>query len=382
MGTLPRLVIAGLLGAAQAVPPGQQPPPPRSVEVMALALSPDAKRVAVALKDTSREGLKGLAPLLRVFDIASGKELGHCLGHARAADQVSFTADGKHLVSGGWDNTYRLWSARTFKEVSRVTIAAGMYTTGAATSDGKRLLTANYPFKAGAKSRTRLWDFKTGKVQKELPGVGWTVDSIHVAPNHQLAALCARPNGTDERGSVALFHLGDWKVLRTFSTKEFYSAGAFSGDSKLLLLDKAASVDEGYVGRSYTLWDIAKGAERVSIPWPQEKLTREEASHRRTRWAAFTPDDKRVLIADHAGRLSLLDLGAKKTAWSLLSAGVTHQFANAGKEVMVAWWEVPRAEGPVPPPPPPVPSRIDILCRWHDLATGKVLREKKVSFNP
>ena len=39
-------------------------------------------------------------------------------GHSAAVNSVAYSPDGKHIVSGSWDNTVKVWDSQTGKEAS------------------------------------------------------------------------------------------------------------------------------------------------------------------------------------------------------------------------------------------------------------------------
>src|SRR5262249_38597071 len=72
--------------------------------VVTVALSADGKRaLSGPVCYTSRDSDA------RVWDTATGKELGHLQGHAGGVYSAAFMPDGKHALTGGADATIRLW---------------------------------------------------------------------------------------------------------------------------------------------------------------------------------------------------------------------------------------------------------------------------------
>src|SRR5207247_951963 len=75
-----------------------------------LAFSPDGAQLAVATVEFREEGA---ADDLRLYDVSTGRLVRAMVGHAAAINALAFSGDGSRLVSGGDDNTVRVWEPRS-----------------------------------------------------------------------------------------------------------------------------------------------------------------------------------------------------------------------------------------------------------------------------
>src|SRR5262249_48285342 len=82
--------------------------------VMAVAFSPDGRR---ALSGGVCYGDRD--PTVRLWDVATGKELLKLEGHTGGTYALAFLPGGKKAISGGADGTIRVWDLETGQELSR-----------------------------------------------------------------------------------------------------------------------------------------------------------------------------------------------------------------------------------------------------------------------
>jgi WD40 repeat protein len=100
-----------------------------ALTVQRLAFSPDGRFLATGSQDN----------LVRLWDVATGKELRRFVGHDNWVQHVAFSPDGRTLASSSSDWSVRLWEVVTGKERGRVTGQRSMVTPLEFSPDGRFL---------------------------------------------------------------------------------------------------------------------------------------------------------------------------------------------------------------------------------------------------
>jgi RNA polymerase sigma factor (sigma-70 family) len=197
--------------------------------VRAVAFSPDGKRVAAA--DDGRINLR---------DAATGK-LTLMPGRADhvGVTAMTFSPDGKTLATGGGDKFVRLWDVATGKELHAPTRQLGVVTAVAFSPDGKQLLTAC------GDCAVQLWDVESGKEMRQWVAATKGVHSAKFSPDGKLIVTGANV------GAVALWDVATGKELASYAGHtQVVNDVAFSPDGKTL----ATASTDGTV----KLWDVGR----------------------------------------------------------------------------------------------------------------------------
>jgi WD40 repeat protein len=121
---------------------------------------------------------------IRIWDVASGKEILLLEGHEKSTLPVCFSPDGNFILSGSLDRTVRLWSADSGKELKKMEIHTDNIFAVAFHPGGR------YAASASGDKTIRLWDLETGRVIQTYSGHNNGVTDVEFSPDgcHLLSA--------------------------------------------------------------------------------------------------------------------------------------------------------------------------------------------------
>lgn len=209
------------------------------IGLMNCVVSPDSKLAAVSYSDNS----------IRLWDLATGRELRRLIGHNGPPERLSFSPDGKRLVSSGEGET-------------------------------------SYD----AHASVRVWSIETGENLFRYPSSGGLGASLyHPSGKHFLASVRERRADASELYYLAYFDAESFRLTtRVPADSTPFWELAFSTDGRQLI-----------GGHSYKtfLWDVIAG--KQTVLWNNNAAIRKTFG--RTP-AAFSPDGRKLALVDYYSR--------------------------------------------------------------------------------
>ncbi|MDB5335813.1 MAG: serine/threonine protein kinase with repeat, partial [Planctomycetaceae bacterium] len=251
-------------------------------------------------------------------------------GHTAPVQSVSFSPDGKHLVSGSWDHTIKLWDALTGKKIRTLEGHSGWIRSVSFSHDGLRIVSSSDD------KTVKIWDAQTGQEIRTLQGHDAAVQSAAFSPdgsrivsgsNDQIIKVWNAQTGAEQQAltghkaavlSVAFSPDGQWIV----SGSDDHTAKIWNVQTAKFTQDFTEhSAPIQSVGFSPDGQRIVSGSrDGLVLVWNANTVAIEQTCAGHTGWirsVIFTPSGNRIVSASDDKTIMVWDLQTGKEQFTL-----------------------------------------------------------------
>jgi WD40 repeat protein/DNA-binding SARP family transcriptional activator len=287
--------------------------------LVALTFSPDGRWLAGSAglgHFTASDSAEASVP---VWEVATGRLHVVLVGHTRGVTGVTFSADGRHLVTGSYDGTVREWAADTGR-VQR-TVDLGEVVLGVATTDTGGWIAVS----STGDGTVGIWDGETLERRHTLRGTARRFPSVAFGPGGRLVT------GSEE-GTAKVWDGGTGQLLAALPHGSPMGQIAVSPDGNRV----TTAGDDGTV----RLWDPETGQELLAL-----------FGHDRIAFGvAFSPDGRLLASTSPDGTVALHLLPIREFI-GLARQRVTRTLTDAECRQYLHTKACPASTGPVGPMP-------------------------------
>ncbi|HVL12229.1 MAG TPA: WD40 repeat domain-containing protein [Gemmata sp.] len=301
--------------------------------VTAVAFSPDGRHVASVGVEKDKA--------LRVFELPA-LETTSSGGHLLAVNAVAVSPDGRLAATAGTDQTIKVWDVATGKEVA--TLVGNADTPFSVSFVGNNALVMGGSLPTRDAGRLHFWRTSPPSLTKSVP-TGEVYAVLANAGGTKVAAWASRQAVGDVKNNAFETYDAAGKLLSSQSdSNRNVRAASFTPD----LSWAVAGDDQGTI----RIWDLTKKDERVGGDWPL--LVNQVAD------IGISGDKKTLVAVDDKGLVHVGDVAKRETlakfvahkegVRTLLVSPTGNGFVTVGNDREIKAWSLPLANPKEPKP--------------------------------
>jgi WD40 repeat protein len=290
--------------------------------ILALAFSPDSRLLATGGGHLDKAGD------LRLWDLQTWNERHRLVGHGGCVNCLAFSPDGSHLVTGGFDQTLRLWEVATGQQQALLSLPKDKSRELGFTPNRERVAFAS--FNSGL---LMAWDPEADQGCRLFPELT-VVTGLAFDPTGRTMAI-----GTPGETTIFLVDAATGRIQAKLQGPAYSDDLPRNLPCRLAFSRNGRGLAVGYLNGDINLWDVAARRLRLSIP----------AAHSARPWVALQLDGDVLACGDCDGTVTLTDVrtGREIERWQRHEASVISMacspdgrfLATASMDKTVILWE-------------------------------------------
>jgi len=227
-----------------------------------------------------------LRPVTLSLTPPSGPLIRTLVGHTNVVEAVAVTPDGRHIVSGSWDKTLKVWDLESGRELTILKGHTEFIKAVVITPDGKRVI-------SGSQDKTlRVWDLENDRELAVLRGHTSYVNAVAITPDGKRVI-----SGSMDK-TLKVWDLGSSRELATFTGHNgIIKAVAVTPDNHRAV-SGSGSILEKDGDKTLKVWDLESGRELATLKGHTGEINA----------VAVTPDGRRVISGSRDTTLKVWDL--------------------------------------------------------------------------
>jgi WD40 repeat protein len=245
-----------------------------------------------------------------VNEATSKAPLVSLLGHESTVTSVSFSGDGRQIVSGSAEGTVRIWDAATGAPLLYFQGHEKKVTSVAFSADRRLILSGS------VNGTVRVWDAGSGAPLLSLLGHEHRVTSVAFSADGRLIV-----SGAWDRTVRVWDAVRGAELLCLHGHQSMVTSVCFSGDRRRI----ASGSDDGMV----RVWDAGSGAPLLCLQGPEYRVTS----------LAFSGDGRRIVSGSGNGTVRVWD--ASSGDCLEVGAGEAEDTGSPGRADILSWRALP-----------------------------------------